>query len=75
MDAKIKVRNIGNSLGVVLSKELISRLDVSKGDTLYVQETPTGISLTPYDPDFARQMEIAKNVMREDRDALRLLSK
>ena len=71
----IKIRRIGNSLGVVLPKELIARLRVSVGDTLFVQETVDGIRLTPYDPEFQRQMEVAEMVMREDRDALRALSK
>ena len=48
---------------------------MSQGDQLFVQETVDGIQLTPYDPEFGRQMEIAKRVMREDRDALRALSK
>ena len=71
----IKIRDIGNSLGVVLPKEMIARLRVTKGDKLFVQETVDGIRLTPYDPEFQRQMEIAQMVMREDRDALRALSK
>jgi putative addiction module antidote len=71
----IKIRSIGNSLGVVLPKEMIARLRVAKGDSLFVQETVDGIRLTPYDPEFQQQMEIAKMVMREDRDALRALSK
>jgi len=71
----IKVRSVGNSLGIVLPKELVARLRVAKGDLLFVQETVGGIQLTPYDPEFERQMEIAKQVMREDRDALRALSK
>ena len=71
----IKVREIGNSLGVVLPKELIVRLRVSKGDQLFVQETVDGLRLTAYDPEFQKQMEIAKMVMQEDRDALRALSK
>jgi putative addiction module antidote len=71
----IKIRNVGNSLGIVLPKELIARLRVAKGDKLFVQETVDGIRLTPYDPEFQQQMEIAQMVMREDRDALRALSK
>ena len=71
----VKIRNVGNSLGVVLPKEMIARLRVAKGDILFVQETVDGIRLTPYDPEFQQQMEIAKMVMREDRDALRALSK
>lgn len=72
---KIKVRKVGNSLGLVLPKEIVARLRVANGDLLFVQETVDGIQLTPYDPEFERQMEIAKQVMREDRDALRALSK
>jgi putative addiction module antidote len=71
----IKVRSVGNSLGLVLPKELVARLRVAKGDRLFVQETVGGVQLTPYDPELERQMEIAKRVMREDRDALRALSK
>lgn len=71
----IKIRSIGNSLGVVLPKEIIARLRVAKGDSLFVQETVDGIRLTPYNPEFQQQMEIAKMVMCEDRDALRALSK
>lgn len=75
MMTTIKIRGVGNSLGVVLPKEMIARLRVAKGDILFVQETVDGIRLTPYDPEFQQQMEIAKMVMREDRDALRALSK
>lgn len=60
---------------MVLPKEVLSRLRVEKGDTLYAVETPNGIELTPYDKEFAEQMEIAERVMREDRDALRRLAK
>ena len=70
----LKVTTVGNSAGIVLPKELLERLRVEKGDTLYVLETPRGIELTPYDPEFAAQMEQAEQVMREDRDALRKLA-
>ncbi len=70
----LKVTTIGNSTGVVLPRELLQRLRVGKGDTLYVLETPNGIELTPYDPEFAGQMEAAEQVMREDRDVLRRLA-
>lgn len=69
----LKLTTIGNSTGIVLPRELLDRLRVKKGDSLYVAETPNGIELTPYDPAFARQMEAAEQVMREDRDALRKL--
>jgi hypothetical protein len=47
---------------------------VEKGDQLFVTETPDGIELTPYRPDFAEKMEIAKKIMRENRDVLRRLA-
>lgn len=70
----LKVTTVGNSVGVILPKELLERLRVGKGDSLYVIETKQGIELTPYNPEFARQMEAAERVMREDRDALRKLA-
>jgi putative addiction module antidote len=70
----LKITTVGNSAGVVLPKEVLERLRVAKGDLLYVVETPRGIELTPYDPEFADQMELAEQVMREDRDALRKLA-
>jgi putative addiction module antidote len=72
--ATLKVTTVGNSVGVVFPKELLEKLRVQKGDLLYVTETPDGIRITPYDPAFATQMELAERVMREDRDALRKLA-
>ncbi len=74
MTTTLKITTVGNSAGVVLPKELLETLRVGKGDTLYALETPNGIELTPYDPDFAAQIEIAQRVMREDRDVLRKLA-
>ena len=74
MAASLKLTTIGNSTGVVLPKEILERLRVVRGDSLYVVETPEGIELTPYNPEFAGQMEVAQRVMRQDRDALRKLA-
>jgi putative addiction module antidote len=74
MATTVKITTVGNSVGVVLPREILERLHVEKGDSLYVLETPNGIELTAYDPEFAEQFEIAKRVMREDRDALRKLA-
>lgn len=71
---KLKVTTVGNSTGVILPKELLEKLRISKGDTLYVTETPRGVELSPYDEKFANQMEIAESIMREDRDVLRKLA-
>jgi len=71
---KLKITTIGNSAGVVLPKELLNRLRLVKGDTLYATEVPGGIKLMPYDPTLEQQMEVAEKIMREDRDVLRKLS-
>jgi putative addiction module antidote len=74
MTNKLKVVTIGNSVGVVLSKEILEKLRVQKGDTVFAIETSKGIELTPYNPELAEQMKLAEQVMREDRDALRKLA-
>jgi putative addiction module antidote len=71
---KVKVTTVGNSTGIVLPKETLSKLRVQKGDTLYLIETPDGVQISPYDPDFARQFEAAQKVMRKYRNALRRLA-
>jgi putative addiction module antidote len=73
--ATVKVTTVGSSVGIVLPKDLLSKLRVEKGDMLYVTETPDGIQLTPFDPEFEAQIESAKRVMRKNRDALRRLAK
>ena len=70
----LKVTTVGNSVGVILPKEILERLRVGRGDSLYVVETKNGIELTAYDPTFANQVEVAERVMREDRDALKKLA-
>ena len=69
----LRLTTVGSSVGVVLPKDLLERLRVDKGDLLYVTEEPDGIRITPYDPEFAAQMDAAERVMREDRDVLRKL--
>lgn len=71
---KIKITTIGNSAGVILPKELLARLRLGKGDALYALETPDGIRLTAFDPELAAQMEVAEEVMREDRQVLHKLA-
>ena len=70
----VKLTTVGNSTGFVLPKEILQRLRVGKGDVLHVLETPRGIELIPYDPEFAAQMDVAERVMREDRDVLKKLA-
>ncbi|AKC77435.1 AbrB/MazE/SpoVT family DNA-binding domain-containing protein [Xanthomonas citri pv. glycines] len=72
---KLKITSIGNSAGVILPKELLARLRLGKGDELYALETPDGIKLTAFDPTLAAQMDVAEQVMREDRQVLNKLAK
>lgn len=74
MVKKVKLRAIGNSTGVVLPREILEKLRVERGDELMVLETPDGIMLTGYDPEFARQLDVAERVMREDRDLVKKLA-
>jgi putative addiction module antidote len=71
-----KVTTVGASAGVSLTKEAMTRLKVKKGDTLYLTEAPDGgYRLTPFNPEFARQMSLAEEIMHADRDVLRALAK
>lgn len=72
---RLKVTTVGNSTGVVLPKELLTKLRVGKGDPLFAVELPDGIKLTPYDEEFKRQMDIAEDIMRKRRNLLRELAK
>ena len=74
MATTVKITTIGNSVGIVLPKEVLPQLNVEKGDSLFILNTPDGIKLTPYDQDFAEEMEAARRVMRKHRDVLRRLA-
>lgn len=74
MGAVAKITTVGNSAGIVLPKEILAKLHLEKGDQLFITETPNGIELSPYDRDFAEQMEAARHVMRKNRDVLRRLA-
>jgi putative addiction module antidote len=71
---KLKITSIGNSAGIILPKELLEKLRVSKGDTLHVTETPEGVALSAYDAEFEEAMSLAEEIMREDRDVLKKLA-
>ncbi len=72
----LKVRKIGNSLGIVLPKEALCRLNVSEGETVYMTDTTDGaFRLTALNEKFPEQMREAERIMREDRDILHELAK
>jgi putative addiction module antidote len=71
----LKLTQIGNSVGVILPKEVLARLKVEKGDTLHLTDTPGGIALTAHDPVFEAQMSAAREIMRKRRNVLHELAK
>lgn len=76
MNKPLKLIPIGNSTGAVFPKDLLQRLKVHRGDQLYLTEAPDGsFRITPYDPEFAEEMELAREIMRKDREILRELAK
>jgi putative addiction module antidote len=72
---KLKVRKVGNSLGLVLPQEALTLLGVEEGDELLLTESADGMRLTAHDPDFARKMAIAEGICRRYRDTIRELAK
>jgi putative addiction module antidote len=73
---ELKIRKIGNSLGVVLPKEAVSRLQAGEGDRLFLIEGPNGAyQLTPYDPAFEKKMKQAEDIISRYRNTLHTLSK
>jgi putative addiction module antidote len=72
---ELKVRKFGNSLGVVLPKEVINRLNTRDGEPLFLIEAPDGsYRLTPYDPGFEKKMAKANGIIKRYRNTLRVLS-
>jgi putative addiction module antidote len=71
----LKLTQIGNSVGVILPKDVLARLKLEKGDTLYLTDAANGVMLTPYSAEFEVQMTAARGVMKKRRNVLRELAK
>ncbi len=71
----LKLTQIGNSVGVILPKEVLARLKLEKGDTVFVTDAANGVMLTPYSTEFETQMTAARKVMKKRRAVLRELAK
>jgi putative addiction module antidote len=71
----LKLTAVGTSTGTVIPKEMLSRLKVGKGDTLYAIETAEGYLLTPYDPSIEDQLKAGQDFMKEYRDTFKVLAK
>ena len=72
---KVKVTQVGNSMGILLPKEALNKMKAEKGATLYLVEGPDGYTVTPYDQEFEEQVTAAEKVMKKYRNALRELAK
>ena len=73
--AGLKMIKIGTSTGAIFPKEMLARLKVGQGDTLFTVDTPGGVLLTPYDPEVEKQLKAGRDFMREYRDTFRALAK
>ncbi|MFM2036854.1 MAG: hypothetical protein RL459_2119, partial [Pseudomonadota bacterium] len=71
----LKLTQIGNSVGVIFPKELLARLKVEKGDTVFWTEAANGVTLTPYDPELEEQLQAGREFMHEFRDTFHQLAK
>jgi putative addiction module antidote len=71
----LKLTQIGNSVGVILPKEVLARLRVEKGNVIYLTESPDGYRITPHSEEFEAQMKAARDIMNERRAVLRELAK
>jgi len=71
----LKLSQIGNSVGVILPKDVLGRLNLEKGDTLFLTDSANGFNLSPYNPTFDAQMTEARRIMKKRRDVLRELAK
>lgn len=72
---ELKVTQVGNSLAVILPKNAALHMNVEKGDSLWLSEAQSGYRITPYDPEFAEQMDAARKLMKKRRNVLRELAK
>ena len=71
---RLKLAQIGNSVGVILPEEFLNRFHLEKGNTIYAIESPEGVCLTPFNPKVEKRMEIARQIMKSRRDVLRELA-
>jgi putative addiction module antidote len=72
---ELKLRKVGNSVAMIVPKQVRQKMGVKEGDAVYLTETPDGYRISPYDPEFSRQMKIARKVQAKHRDALHELAK
>ena len=72
---ELKLRKVGNSVALIVPKQVRENMGVAEGNSVYLTETPDGYLISPYDPEFIRQMELARKLQSKHRDALHELAK
>jgi putative addiction module antidote len=72
---ELKLRKVGNSLALIVPKTIRDKMGIGEGDAVYLTETTDGYTLSPYNPEFSRQMELARKAQSKHRDALHELAK
>jgi len=70
----LKLTSVGNSTGIILPQEILERLRVERGDTVFAVETPHGLLITAHDPEVERQVSLAHDIMVKYRDTLNVLA-
>lgn len=75
MNIELNIVKIGNSVGVILPKDVLAKLRVELGDRLFLSEQQDGFAMRAHDPAFVEAMTAAEAIMREDRDILAVLAK
>ncbi len=71
----LKLTQVGNSIGAIFPKDLLTKMNLEKGDELFLTESPDGFRITKSDPEFEAQMAVAREVMKENWAVLRELAK
>lgn len=73
---QLKIRKVGNSLGMTLPAETARALKVREGDQVFLTQGADGsFRISPYDPEFSDAMEAAESFMARYRNALRELAR
>ena len=71
----LKLTKVGTSTGTIIPKEMLARMKVEKGDTLFAIETREGYLITPYDPAIAEQIDAGREFMKDYRETFKALAK
>jgi len=72
---EIKLRKVGNSVALIVPRRVRENMGDAEGSSVYLTKTPDGYKISPYDPEFSKQMDLARRIQSKHRDALHELAK